>query len=216
MGVRDPRRRVPRRRSRPKSSPCFVMGLDDVRVHRDREHDAAAHEPPRHARPGDGALRDRVPRQHADRRPIVGWVSSQWGPRIGFAVGGIAAIVSGALAAWSLGRRARHPARPRRRSRGRGLISGGALSSPLHGVRSVQQRRSAAAVQRRRAPPHHGRGRDRAGRGARRLQVHVGDRASLPHRVLAPLGQRGVPRVPRGRDVDDPSRVRASSTSRRP
>ena len=36
--------------------------------------------------------------------PIVGWISSMWGPRIGFAVGGVAAIVSGALAAWSLGR----------------------------------------------------------------------------------------------------------------
>ena len=63
------------------------------------------------------------------------------------------------------------------------------------------------AVRRRRAPPHHGRGRDRAGRRARRLQVHVGDRAPLPHRVLAPLGQRGVPRLPRGRDVEHPPRV---------
>ncbi len=37
--------------------------------------------------------------------PIIGWISGQWGPRIGFAVGGVAALVSGAVAAWSLARR---------------------------------------------------------------------------------------------------------------
>ena len=40
-----------------------------------------------------------------------------------------------------------------------------------------------------------------------RVQVHVGDRAPLPHRVLAPLGQRGVPRLPRGRDRTHPPRL---------
>jgi predicted MFS family arabinose efflux permease len=37
--------------------------------------------------------------------PIVGWISGQWGPRMGFAVGGVAALVSGAVAAVSLARR---------------------------------------------------------------------------------------------------------------
>ena len=75
------------------------------------------------------------------------------------------------------------------------------------GIRVVQQRVRAAAVSGRRAPAHHGRGRDRAGRRPGRLQVHVGDRAPLPHRVLAPLRQRGVPRLPRGRDRAHPPRV---------
>ena len=65
------------------------------------------------------------------------------------------------------------------------------------GIRALQQRVRAAAVQRRRTPPHHGRGRDRQGGRPGRLQVHVGDRAPLPHGVLAPLRERGVPRVPR-------------------
>ena len=46
--------------------------------------------------------------------------------------------------------------------------------------------------------PAHGRGRLVERRRPGRLQVHVGDRAPLPHRVLAPLGERGVPRLPRG------------------
>jgi MFS family permease len=36
--------------------------------------------------------------------PIVGWVSQQFGPRAGFALGGIAAIVATAVAGWSLAR----------------------------------------------------------------------------------------------------------------
>ena len=76
------------------------------------------------------------------------------------------------------------------------------------GIRALQQRVCTAAIQRRRAPAHHGRGRDRAGRRSCRLQVHVGDRAPLPHRVLAPVGQRGVPRLPRRRDRQHPPRVR--------
>jgi MFS family permease len=36
--------------------------------------------------------------------PIVGWISQQYGPRIGFAIGGIAAIGATALAGWSLSR----------------------------------------------------------------------------------------------------------------
>ena len=36
--------------------------------------------------------------------PIVGWISQQYGPRIGFAVGGIAAIGATAVAGWSLAR----------------------------------------------------------------------------------------------------------------
>jgi predicted MFS family arabinose efflux permease len=36
--------------------------------------------------------------------PIVGWISSAWGPRAGFAVGGIAALLAGAVASYSLSR----------------------------------------------------------------------------------------------------------------
>ena len=36
--------------------------------------------------------------------PIVGWVSQQFGPRAGFALGGIAAIVATAAAGWSIAR----------------------------------------------------------------------------------------------------------------
>ena len=75
------------------------------------------------------------------------------------------------------------------------------------GIRVVQQRVRAPAVPGRRASADHGRGRDRAGRRPRRLQVHVGDRAPLPHRVLAPLRQRGVPRLSRGRDLAHPPRL---------
>ncbi len=31
--------------------------------------------------------------------PIVGWISAVWGPRAGFAIGGIAALIAG-FAAW--------------------------------------------------------------------------------------------------------------------
>ena len=34
--------------------------------------------------------------------PIVGWISAQWGPRMGFAVGGVVALVSAGAAWWSL------------------------------------------------------------------------------------------------------------------
>ena len=37
--------------------------------------------------------------------PIVGWVSQQFGPRAGFALGGTAAIVATGAAAWSIARR---------------------------------------------------------------------------------------------------------------
>jgi len=36
--------------------------------------------------------------------PIVGWVSQQYGARLGFAIGGIATIIATMLAGWSLGR----------------------------------------------------------------------------------------------------------------
>jgi MFS family permease len=36
--------------------------------------------------------------------PIIGWISAVWGPRVGFAVGGIAALVSAAVASYSLSR----------------------------------------------------------------------------------------------------------------
>jgi MFS family permease len=36
--------------------------------------------------------------------PIVGAICALWGPRAGFAIGGIAALVSGAVATWSLTR----------------------------------------------------------------------------------------------------------------
>jgi MFS family permease len=34
--------------------------------------------------------------------PIVGWISQQWGPRVGFAIGGVAALAATAWAAWTL------------------------------------------------------------------------------------------------------------------
>jgi MFS family permease len=34
--------------------------------------------------------------------PIVGWISQQWGPRMGFAIGGVAALLASAWAAWTL------------------------------------------------------------------------------------------------------------------
>jgi predicted MFS family arabinose efflux permease len=34
--------------------------------------------------------------------PIVGWISQQWGPRVGFAIGGFAALLATAWAAWTL------------------------------------------------------------------------------------------------------------------
>jgi MFS family permease len=36
--------------------------------------------------------------------PIIGWVSAVWGPRVGFAVGGVAALAAGAVASYSLSR----------------------------------------------------------------------------------------------------------------
>ena len=52
--------------------------------------------------------------------------------------------------------------------------------------------------------------RDRAGQGRRPrgLQVHLGHRAPLPRRVLAPVRQRGVPRLPRRRHRAHPRRLR--------
>jgi MFS family permease len=44
--------------------------------------------------------------------PIIGWISGQYGPRVGFAVGGVAALVAGAVAAWSLARHREELARP--------------------------------------------------------------------------------------------------------
>jgi len=44
--------------------------------------------------------------------PIIGWISAVWGPRIGFAVGGVAAILAGIAAAWSLARVTASSARP--------------------------------------------------------------------------------------------------------
>jgi predicted MFS family arabinose efflux permease len=34
--------------------------------------------------------------------PIVGWISAQWGPRMGFAVGGVVALLAAGAAWWSL------------------------------------------------------------------------------------------------------------------
>jgi MFS family permease len=34
--------------------------------------------------------------------PIIGWVSAVWGPRVGFAVGGVAALLAGAVASYAL------------------------------------------------------------------------------------------------------------------
>ena len=36
--------------------------------------------------------------------PIIGWISAVWGPRVGFAVGGVAALASAAVASYSLSR----------------------------------------------------------------------------------------------------------------
>jgi MFS family permease len=33
--------------------------------------------------------------------PIIGWISAQWGPRAGFLVGGLAAIIASLVAGWS-------------------------------------------------------------------------------------------------------------------
>ncbi|HTL85407.1 MAG TPA: MFS transporter [Acidimicrobiia bacterium] len=44
--------------------------------------------------------------------PIIGWISAVWGPRIGFAVGGVAAILAGVAAAWSLTRVIANSAQP--------------------------------------------------------------------------------------------------------
>jgi MFS family permease len=43
--------------------------------------------------------------------PIVGWISQQWGPRMGFAVGGVAALLATAWAAWTLLRYRTEPTR---------------------------------------------------------------------------------------------------------
>jgi MFS family permease len=40
--------------------------------------------------------------------PIVGWISAQWGPRMGFAVGGVAALIAGVVAAAALRRLPAH------------------------------------------------------------------------------------------------------------
>jgi MFS family permease len=37
--------------------------------------------------------------------PIVGWISQEWGPRYGLAVGGVATVVAGAAMGWVLLRR---------------------------------------------------------------------------------------------------------------
>jgi MFS family permease len=34
--------------------------------------------------------------------PIIGWICAQFGPRVGFLVGGVAALGAGLVAAWSL------------------------------------------------------------------------------------------------------------------
>jgi predicted MFS family arabinose efflux permease len=34
--------------------------------------------------------------------PIVGWISQNYGPRTGFAIGGVAAIIATAVAGWAL------------------------------------------------------------------------------------------------------------------
>jgi MFS family permease len=36
--------------------------------------------------------------------PIVGWISQEFGPRAGFAIGGVAAIAAAAAAGWSIAR----------------------------------------------------------------------------------------------------------------
>jgi MFS family permease len=36
--------------------------------------------------------------------PIVGWISQQFGPRAGFAIGGVATILATSAAAWSISR----------------------------------------------------------------------------------------------------------------
>jgi MFS family permease len=43
--------------------------------------------------------------------PIVGWISQQWGPRVGFAIGGVAALLATAWAAWTLLRYRAEPVR---------------------------------------------------------------------------------------------------------
>jgi MFS family permease len=45
--------------------------------------------------------------------PIVGWLSAQWGPRMGFAVGGVAALLAGVVAAFALARLPAREGKPR-------------------------------------------------------------------------------------------------------
>ena len=45
--------------------------------------------------------------------PLVGWISQQWGPRLGFAIGGIGTLAATVWAAWALLRLRSHGVRPR-------------------------------------------------------------------------------------------------------
>ena len=91
---------------------------------------------------------------------------------------------------------------PRHRRRGRAT----------HGIRHLQRRVRAAPVRRAarsvgRARPHHGRGGLHRGGRQGRLQVHLGLRAPLPDRVLAPVGLRVVPGLRRRQDEQHPHRL---------
>ena len=183
-----------RSRSRARSARRGVKGAEAARGH-------LAAVPRRRVRDARGRVRGTRPRGAGDGGAVAGRRGPAHRPRTAHA--------HGARASTPL-RSSRTPSKP--------CWTGSwprAKGTDGNGIRAVQQRVRAPAVRRRRAPAHHGRGRDRAGRRPRRLQVHVGDRAPLPHRVLAPLGQRGVPRLPRGRDRRASTSARASSTSRR-
>ena len=67
-------------------------------VQRHHELAAAAQRRPRHARPRDGALGGRVPRQHAIGGPITGLIVRGLGVRWAMAIGGVATLATAAVA----------------------------------------------------------------------------------------------------------------------
>jgi len=78
-------------------------------------HRGGQHDDPANGRAGDaGAGSWRSTRSPSSAStpiggPIVGWISQNFGPRTGFAVGGVAALVASSVAGWSM----LHRSRPR-------------------------------------------------------------------------------------------------------
>ena len=104
------RRRDPARRGRARPDPG--AGRADGRgrmqrdVHRDRQHDAAARDPARHARAGDGLWAVAFLGTTPLGGPIAGFVAQQLGGRAGLVLGGAACLVAAGAGVLAL-RRAR-------------------------------------------------------------------------------------------------------------